>query len=239
MKQLELKGQKFGRLLVIDEVLNKRKDGKILWRCVCECGQEKTIVGSDLKRHNSGCTTGCSRRLQLLGQKFGDLIIIKYVGSDKSGQSIWHAQCTCGNFTNVRGGDLKNGNTKSCGCKQGDFKHGLSRTKVYQMWNGAKGHAGSQNLPFTITLEDVQKLVEETFICPLLGISLDKNATGHASNMPSLDKIIPKEGYILNNIWIVSWRANQIKRDANIEELKMLAENLEKEIVRKIINETR
>ena len=35
MRRLELAGEKFGRLLVIEQA----EDGRLLWRCECECGR--------------------------------------------------------------------------------------------------------------------------------------------------------------------------------------------------------
>ncbi len=43
---------------------------------------------------------------------------------------------------------------------------------------------------------------------------------------PSLDKIIPKLGYVKGNVWVVSNKANRIKSNATIEELELLVKNL-------------
>ena len=45
---------------------------------------------------------------------------------------------------------------------------------------------------------------------------------------PSLDRLIPKLGYVKGNIVIVSTRANTIKRDATPEELMKIAKFYEK-----------
>jgi len=44
----ELKGMKFGRLTVLEETGGRNKDGKVLWKCQCECGNIKTNSGSNL-----------------------------------------------------------------------------------------------------------------------------------------------------------------------------------------------
>lgn len=36
----------------------------------------------------------------------------------KNGCIVWKCRCDCGNIVEVRGTSLKNGNTKSCGCKK-------------------------------------------------------------------------------------------------------------------------
>ena len=46
-KAKDLTGQKFGRLTVIKRAENKR--GRVYWLCKCECGNEKVIMGDNLK----------------------------------------------------------------------------------------------------------------------------------------------------------------------------------------------
>lgn len=60
--------------------------------------------------------------------------------------------------------------------------------------------------------------------CPLLGIELKRGSGigGTIAGSPSLDKIKPELGYVPGNVWVVSHRANSIKRDASLEELERL-----------------
>lgn len=59
MKRNNLNGQKFGRLTVLE--LAGMKGGGSLWRCRCDCGQEKIVEGYNLKNGNSQ-SCGCLRR---------------------------------------------------------------------------------------------------------------------------------------------------------------------------------
>ncbi len=54
-KRLELKGKIFGRLTVIE--LAGTRNHQTYWKCKCDCGNEVTVVGYDLK---SGHTKSCS-----------------------------------------------------------------------------------------------------------------------------------------------------------------------------------
>jgi hypothetical protein len=52
--RLKLTGQKFGKLLAISSIIPKRGQTKFV--CDCECGNQTTVRGTDLK---SGNTTSC------------------------------------------------------------------------------------------------------------------------------------------------------------------------------------
>lgn len=51
-----LKDKKFGRLLVKEQLLDRSKDGRIKWRCICDCGKTKTVNSRQLL---SGNTSSC------------------------------------------------------------------------------------------------------------------------------------------------------------------------------------
>lgn len=50
----------------------------------------------------------------LTGKRFGRLVVVERAGSNRG--ATWLCQCDCGNQKVVRGGNLRNGNVKSCGC---------------------------------------------------------------------------------------------------------------------------
>ena len=121
----DLSGQKFNRLTVIrrdESVLNK-----VSWICKCECGNEISVTTSHLKcGHTQSC--GCLQKekareanfLDLTGQRFGRLTVIKEADKYISPQGLkfvqWLCKCDCGNDTIVLSTNLKKGTTKSCGC---------------------------------------------------------------------------------------------------------------------------
>lgn len=52
----------------------------------------------------------------LVGQRFGKLVVIERAENDKHGNVRWLCRCDCGNETVVISGHLKSGATQSCGC---------------------------------------------------------------------------------------------------------------------------
>lgn len=54
---MQMIGQKFGRLTVIEE-LPERKNGLIVYKCQCKCGKYTNVIGRELRRgHTKSC--GC------------------------------------------------------------------------------------------------------------------------------------------------------------------------------------
>jgi hypothetical protein len=67
--------------------------------------------------------------------------------------------------------------------------------------------------------------------CPLLGIELTYENCGQKAappNYATLDRIDATKGYEEGNVQILSFRANTIKGDATLEELKTIVRNWEK-----------
>jgi hypothetical protein len=54
--------------------------------------------------------------IDLTGNKFGRLSVIKRVGNNRHNQVKWLCKCDCGKEVVVIGNNLKRGTTKSCGC---------------------------------------------------------------------------------------------------------------------------
>lgn len=79
-------------------------------------------------------------KLELAGQKFGRLTVIKEAGKDKHGNYLWECQCSCGNTLITVARPLKIGKTVSCGCynKERSTKHGMSNSPTYYSWTSMK-----------------------------------------------------------------------------------------------------
>lgn len=59
-----------------------------------------------------------SKSNDLTGKRFGKLVVIKRVGSDKHGRIKWLCRCDCGNEHVTLGTILKRGQAQSCGCSR-------------------------------------------------------------------------------------------------------------------------
>ena len=56
------------------------------------------------------------RCIDMIGQRFGKLVVVSRAENDKKGQARWLCQCDCGGSTITTRYNLITGQTKSCGC---------------------------------------------------------------------------------------------------------------------------
>ena len=117
-KPIDQTGNVYGKLTVIQRSPQKNSCGEVCWICRCECGNIRTISGKVLRRGKSK-SCGCSKKIINIGDIFGLLTVIEITDIiDNSGHKYYKCLCECGKIINVRGSNLANGNTISCGCSK-------------------------------------------------------------------------------------------------------------------------
>lgn len=80
----------------------------------------------------------------LVGQRFGRLMVLYDTGERRNREVVWHCQCDCGNELDIRSKSLVSAHTTSCGCyrrqrvAEVNTVHGMTRGKkfhpIYQAW---------------------------------------------------------------------------------------------------------
>ena len=175
---VDLTGRKYGRLTVLEQAEKKSPRGQIYWRCLCDCGKETVVLGSNLqaKGPNHVISCGCAQK------EHQAILAETYL--------VTH----------------------------GMARRGKAKTREYSILTGARGRAKERGIPCTITIGDI--VIPD--LCPVLGIPPNRNLSRLSDNSPTLDRIRPEEGYIPENIAIISWRANKVKCDATLEELEKI-----------------
>lgn len=112
----DLTGMKFNYLTVLEKDTRPQIGKKrSYWWCQCDCGNVISVLRDSLisnKQKSCGCINGSN----LIGQKFGKLLVLKDTGKRKFENKLWECQCECGNLIEVRTHDLTSGSTQSCGC---------------------------------------------------------------------------------------------------------------------------
>jgi hypothetical protein len=113
-----------------------------------------------------------------------------------------HAQCK-GGYNSV---------CKECRVPRSQANY--TRTaKELRLFSAAKARAKAKDREFNIELSDI---VIPT-CCPVLGLSMKS---------PSLDRIDSSKGYVKGNVRVISKRANQLKSNATVEEMRMVLADL-------------
>lgn len=92
------------------------------------------------------------RAVEMIGRRFGRLVVVEKAGVDRWKHLTWRVACDCGETRIVEGNSLRTGNTTSCGClrlervkvalSKAHTTHGDSRpghrTKEYLAWSSMK-----------------------------------------------------------------------------------------------------
>ena len=92
-----------------------------------------------------------------------------------------------------------------------------------EIYNRLKQSAKKRNIPFTLTIVDINNL-SYPITCPILNIPLAYNRGQPQDNSYSIDRIDSSKGYEPDNIMVISYKANRMKNDGTIEELKLIAD---------------
>ena len=155
-KIINIIGQKFGKLTVIEEAgwhIQPSGQRKRLVKCKCDCGKETIVQITNLIRKKVRSCGNCNEIH--IGDKFGKLTVISkannYVSPSGNISSCWFCKCECGNTKIVRGYYLLSGHTKSCGCLVKstaiitNTKHGLSDSRIYNEHRNMKKRCYNPN----------------------------------------------------------------------------------------------
>jgi len=180
------------------------------------------------------------RKINEIGNRYGQLIVIKEAKSKVKNVVFWTCQCECGNKTNVRAAELRRGHTTSCGCqkysgiaKVGDRNHKWTGYKGIHgsHWKRCRAHAEKKDREFSITIQEAWNLFKkQKEKCALSGQKLifgkrfNKDET-----TASLDRIDSSKGYTVKNCQWVHKYVNYAKKDKSVEEFvamcKMVAKS--------------
>jgi hypothetical protein len=96
--------------------------------------------------------------------------------------------------------------------------------KIKAVLQHIRVRAKKKSISFSLTLDHLIAIAPDK--CPVFGIPfIWDTPKGKASfDSPSLDRINPALGYVDGNVQWLSLRANAMKQDANLKELKQFAQ---------------
>ena len=97
----------------------------------------------------------------------------------------------------------------------------LTKKDFKLLWSNLKQSAQKRNIPFDLTPSDIDT-IGIPITCPVLGIPLYFNREKAEDNSISFDRIDSSKGYSVDNVIVISYRANKLKSDSTLEELKKI-----------------
>lgn len=140
-RALDLAGQKFGKLTVLER-LGKNDRGHYIWRCRCDCGNYVDAVGYAVKNGSWQSCGKCGKRpversVNIAGQVVGDYMAVERIGTYGT-SAKWKCVCTtCGSEKEQGAYQFRIGKRASCpkctaGMKRGEVIARLARIKREQ-----------------------------------------------------------------------------------------------------------
>lgn len=147
------------------------------------------------------------KRKDLIGEKFGRLLVLENIGYLKNGRTCYSCRCDCGTVVTIQSKLLKNNHTKSCGCIRSRPEDKVS----YNQYCNIRHKAKHRKLDFTVSFEYLERLYDEqNQKCKLSGLDISFSKT-KSNGTASLDRIDSSKGYIEGNVQWVHKHINQMK----------------------------
>lgn len=100
------------------------------------------------------------KALDLTGQRFGRLTVVRRAGSNRFKKALWECQCDCGGSIIAVSSHIKNGTTRSCGCLHSEaaaengrksrdaiIKHNGSHERLYRIWYAMRSRCNCRTHP--------------------------------------------------------------------------------------------
>lgn len=180
--------------------------------------------------------------IDISGKSFGKWKVLHRAESSTR-RPLWRCRCHCGAEKDVLGENLRSGHSGSCtkcwrigvgNSKAKKLYESLgdryiaSTDKWYRLiqgrWHYAKNNGIAIGFNTKQEFAEYCKIIAPTK-CPILGVPLvfGGGKSGPLPNGYSVDRIVPENGYVRENIQIISVKANMIKTNASREELRKFA----------------
>ncbi|MCP9613657.1 alcohol dehydrogenase [Levilactobacillus brevis] len=120
------------------------------------------------------------RLLDLTGQQFGRLTVIRRDGTAKNGNATWLCKCNCGNLVTVDSYRLRHGITVSCGC----YRRDISKERLTKDPRTREQIGNAMNLPLVngSNVAALTKLSSRN-ISGVIGVSFDKRSGKWAARL--------------------------------------------------------
>ncbi|MBA3678768.1 hypothetical protein H0W80_01045 [Candidatus Saccharibacteria bacterium] len=167
-----------------------------------------------------------AKRIDITGEKYGKLTVLKREPTSVHGTSFWLCLCECGKETKTYLGHLRSGHTTSCGCSAFRYEptHGQSRSKIYTTWQNIVQRCTNTNHPEYkywggrgITIADEYR--DFTTFYRDMGGAFEEHSAKHGGRHTTIDRINNDKGYERGNLrWATPTEQNYNRRASRLKE---------------------
>ncbi len=216
-QKVDLAGKRFGKLIALESTGDRDNHKNVLWLCKCDCGKTIHARAASLQSGNTH-SCGCFKGLDLTGQHFNRLTVIKPIGI-KDRSRMWLCKCDCGKDFTALAYTLINGSRQSCGCLWKEHLHMKAlpnkRASVNLVIRDYKNHAKARGNKYELSDDDFIKITQSPcFYCGAHPSNSTHNRRGSGNYIYNgIDRIDNSNGYSLNNIVSCCRTCNLAKRD--------------------------
>jgi len=128
-------------------------------------------------------------------------------------------------FAPIRGTKRSMGRKRSClGCKYKNNQAALKRAEAVNPWRvrcqRISSRAKSNNIP--CDLDEQYLAFIWTGICPVLKTPMRFGSDKDHEDYPQLDRVVPERGYVKGNVRWLSKKANRLKSNLTLADVKNL-----------------
>jgi hypothetical protein len=107
--------------------------------------------------------------------------------------------------------------------KNKHFRHWRRKYPLRALLRQAQRRSWARGTRFDLTEDDLKIPTH----CPVLGVRMKQGGRKFKDNAPTIDEIVPGRGYIKGNVAIICWRANRLKSDATVKEVRAILRYME------------
>lgn len=170
--------------------------------------------------------------VDIIGKRFGKLIILDEYAKKPNNRSIRYvkAVCDCGNIKEIRKEKILRGDTKSCGCIQYEMRHklGLKNKKQYseaafnECYRTYERGAIHRGYLFKLTKEQFKNIIVQP--CIYCGNTLTQEMRNRFNNgtfkYTGIDRYDNTKGYTIDNCVPCCNVCNRMKSNLSISEFE-------------------